>query len=190
MKMTDEQWDMVLKVHLYGAYYVTKAAWPVMKENNYGRVIFTTSAAGLYGNFGQTNYSAAKMGVVGMMNTLKAEGAKNNIMVNTIGPGAVSRMTESIMPKDVLDLMVPELVSPIVCLMCSEDFKETGHIMAAGAGHYAKVQIIESKGVYLDPKSKVTMEDVREKLPDIVNMEGAITAQNAMDGIGKFFKQG
>ena len=190
MKMTDEQWDMVLKVHLYGSYYVTKAAWPVMKENNYGRVIFTTSAAGLYGNFGQTNYSAAKMGVVGMMNTLKAEGAKNNIMVNTIGPGAVSRMTESLMPKDVLDLMVPELVSPIVCLMCSEDFKESGHIMAAGAGHFAKVQIIESKGVYFDPKSTVTMEDVQGKLPEIVNMEGAITAQNAMDGIGKFFKQG
>ena len=190
VKMTDEQWDGVLKVHLYGSYYVTKAAWPIMRDNNYGRIVMTTSAAGLYGNFGQANYSTAKLALVGFMNTLKAEGAKFNIMVNTIAPGAVSRMTESIMPKEVLDLMVPELVSPMVALMCSEDFKESGHIMAAGAGHFAKAQIVESKGVYFNPKSKVTPEDIQGKLKDITNMEGAVTLPNAMDGVGKFFKKG
>ncbi|MDY7032469.1 MAG: SDR family oxidoreductase [Thermodesulfobacteriota bacterium] len=190
IKQTEDQWDMVHKVHLYGAYYVTKAAWPIMKENKYGRVIMTTSAAGLYGNFGQTNYSSAKLALVGFMNSLKAEGAKYNILVNTIAPGAVSRMTESIMPKEVLGLMKPELVSPVVALMCAEDFKETGLVIAAGAGHFAKVQISESKGVYLDPNSAITIEDVQAKMPDISNMEGAITVQNAMDGVGKFFKKG
>ena len=190
VKMTDEQWDTVLQVHTYGAYYVTKAAWPIMKENNYGRIVLTSSAAGLYGNFGQTNYSTAKLALIGFMNSLKAEGAKNNIMVNTIAPGAVSRMTESIMPEDVLKIMIPELVSPMVALLCSEDFKESGHIMSVGAGHFARAQIVESKGVYLDPYSKVTPEDVQEQLKDIVNMEGAVTINNAMDGVGKFFKKG
>ena len=190
IKMTDDQWDAVLKVHLYGSYYVTKAAWPIMKENNYGRVVFTSSAAGLYGNFGQTNYSAAKLALVGLMNTLKAEGIKNNIMVNTIAPGAASRMTESLMPKDVLGVMVPELVSPMVAILCSEDYKETGNILVAGAGHYARAQITESKGVYFDPRGKVTPEDIQGRLEDIMNMEGAVTIPNAMDGIGKFFKKG
>jgi len=190
VKMTDEQWDGVLQVHLYGSYYVTKAAWPIMRENNYGRVVLTSSAAGLYGNFGQTNYSAAKLALVGFMNSLKAEGAKYNIMVNTIAPGAASRMTESLMPEDVLKVMVPEMVSPMVALLCSEDYKESGNIMVAGAGHFARAQLSESKGVYFDPTGKVTPEDIQGKLEGIMNMEGAVTLQNAMDGIGKFFKKG
>ena len=94
------------------------------------------------------------------------------IMVNTVAPGAVSRMTESILPEDALKIMIPELVSPMVALLCSEDFKESGHVMSVGAGHFAKAQIVESKGVYLDPTGKVTPEDVQGKLKDIVNMEG------------------
>ena len=188
-KMTEEQWDGVLKVHIYGSYFTSKAVWPIMKENAYGRIVFTSSAAGLYGNFGQTNYSTAKLALVGLMNSLKIEGAKSNILVNTIAPGAASRMTESIMPKEALGVMKPEFVSPIVALMCSEEFKETGQIMVAGAGHFAKAQISESKGVYFDPTKEVTIEDVNGKLQDILNMDGSVTMGNAMDAIGKFFKK-
>ena len=190
IKMTDEQWDGVLSTHLLGSYYVTKAAWPIMKENKYGRIIFTTSAAGLYGNFGQTNYSTAKLGLVGLMNSLKIEGIKSNIMVNVICPAATSRMTESIMPKEMLSLMTPETVSPMVALFAAEDYKETGNIVIAAAGHFAKAQIVESKGIYLDPTAPITIEAIQENLPGIMNMEGAVSFQNAMEGVGKCLKRG
>ena len=111
-KMTLDDFDMVVNVHLLGAAYCSHAVWPIMREQNYGRILMTTSPTGLYGNFGQTNYGAAKLGQVGLMNSLKIEGAKNNIHTNTISPVAATRMTENLMPEEVLDKLGPELVTP------------------------------------------------------------------------------
>ena len=124
-KMTPAQWDAVMSVHLTGTKNVTRAAWPVFREQGYGRVINTTSAAGLYGNFGQANYSAAKLGVVGMMNTLKLEGAKYDIMINSVAPIAASRLTKDVMPPDLFKQSKPEFVSPMVLYLCSDDCKQT-----------------------------------------------------------------
>ncbi|RLB37766.1 MAG: serine/threonine protein kinase, partial [Deltaproteobacteria bacterium] len=124
--MTDADWDIIFRVHNYGAYKVTKAAWPIMTEQGYGRVLFTTSSAGIYGNFGQTNYGSAKLSLVGFANTLSLEGQRKNVLVNTIAPFAASRLTEGLLPPAVFDSLKPEYVSPIVAYLCSEDSDTTG----------------------------------------------------------------
>ncbi|CAN0251772.1 unnamed protein product, partial [Phaeothamnion confervicola] len=132
-KMSLEDFQLIVDVHLMGAVYVTKAVWPIMLEQNYGRIVMVTSGSGLFGNFGQTNYAAAKLGQVGLMNALKQEGRKYNIKVNTLAPIAATRMTESIMPPQALEALKPELVTPAVLFMLSED-APTGAIITAGAG--------------------------------------------------------
>jgi NAD(P)-dependent dehydrogenase (short-subunit alcohol dehydrogenase family) len=173
MKMEEEDIDKVFAVHLKGAFNVTKAAFPVMRENNYGRIVMTTSNSGLYGNFGQTNYSAAKMGVVGFMNTLKLEGARYNILVNTIAPIAGTRMTATVMPPDLVETLKPEFVSPIVAYMCSEECTDSGVIFTAGAGYFSRAVLVEGPGVVLDAKKGYTIEDIRDRLADIKKLEGA-----------------
>ena len=130
-KMTKKDWDLVLKVHLEGSMSVTHAAWPIMREKGYGRIIMTTSAAGLYGNFGQANYCAAKLGLAGLANCLAEEGRSKNIHVNTIAPIAASRLTETIMPPNLLENLKPEAVSPLVAWLCHEDCEETKGIFEA-----------------------------------------------------------
>jgi NAD(P)-dependent dehydrogenase (short-subunit alcohol dehydrogenase family) len=185
---TEDDWDKVLAVHLRGAFCVTQPALRVMRQNSYGRIVFTTSAAGLFGNFGQTNYGSAKMGLVGLMNTLKIEGQKYSILANTIAPLAASRLTEDILPPPALQKLIPELVSPIVAYLCSEECTETGSVWSAGGGYYGRVAMVEGKGVFLDPSGGVTIEQVQENWGKIKDMSGAEEFANAnAEGMARIF---
>ena len=186
--LAEEDWARVLAVHLNGAYYASQPAFRVMRQNSYGRIVFTTSAAGLYGNFGQTNYSAAKLALVGMMNTLKQEGAKYSIKANTIAPLAASRLTADIMPAAVLDQLTPEMVSPMVAYLCSEECQESGSVFTAGGGYFGRAAIVESKGVFLETGADTTIEQVRDNIAKIKDMTGAEEFANAnAEGMSRVF---
>lgn len=185
--MTREDWERVLAVHLMGAFYVTQPAFKVMRQNGYGRIVFTTSAAGLYGSFGQTNYAAAKMGLVGLMNSLKEEGQKYNILANTIAPLAASRLTQDVMPPEVLERLQPELVSPMVAYLCSEECRETGRVFVAGAGYFSRAAVVEGKGVVLDASRGITIEQIRDHLDRIKDLTGGEEFANARAETGMRF---
>ena len=148
-KMSMEDWDAVVRVHLTGAVTCTMAVWPHMKEAGYGRIVMTSSSSGIYGNFGQSNYGAAKMAVVGLMNVLHIEGAKNNIRVNTLAPGAATRMTQDLLPAPVIALMDPKTVTPGLLYLVSEDAPSRA-ILCATAGGFARTFILETEGIHLD----------------------------------------
>ena len=164
-----EDFKLVLDVHLMGSVNCTKAVWEIMREQNYGRIVVTTSSSGLYGNFGQANYGSAKMGVIGMMNTLAQEGAKNNVKVNALAPTAGTRMTEGLIPDQAFALMTPETVTPAVLYLVSQD-APTRTILAAGAGGYAVAKIVETDGIYLDDADQ-TPEAIAEHWDAIANSE-------------------
>jgi len=152
-KMDLANFQIVLDVHLRGSVNCSKAVWELMREQQYGRIMMTSSSSGIYGNFGQTNYGAAKMGLVGFMNSLALEGQKYGIRVNSLAPVAATRMTEDVMPENVLALLQPEAVTPAVIFLASED-APTRQIIGAGAGVFAKVVIQETVGVFLPPESR------------------------------------
>jgi NAD(P)-dependent dehydrogenase (short-subunit alcohol dehydrogenase family) len=147
-KMEIKDFEAVMAVHVMGTVKPAKALWQIMRDQQYGRIVVTTSSTGLYGNFGQTNYGCAKLGLVGFMNTLKLEGAKDNIKVNAICPVAATRMTENLMPPQMLDMLKPEYVTPGVVFLVSED-APTGTILTAGAGIFSAAQLVESNGINL-----------------------------------------
>ncbi len=183
IKMSQEDFDDVVKVHLLGTVYVTRAAFAVMKARTYGRIVMTTSVAGLFGNFGQTNYSAAKMGVVGFMNTLKLEGRKYNIIVNTVAPLAATRMAIStgVFPTQIVPFLKPELVTPVVAYLCSEACGTSGAVIAAGGGYFANVRMVEGPGVRFDPKTEITPETIAENYGAILDMRGAAGFESTGD---------
>lgn len=147
-KMDLADFKLVMDVHLMGSVHCTKAVWDIMREQNYGRIIMTTSSSGMYGNFGQSNYGAAKMAVLGFMNTLGLEGAKNNIYVNALAPTAGTRMTEDLMPPEILELLTPESVTAGALILCDER-APTRTILCAGAGGYATANIFETDGIFM-----------------------------------------
>ena len=166
-KMTLDDFEIVVNVHLMGAAYCSHAVWPIMREQNYGRILMTTSPSGLYGNFGQTNYGAAKMGQVGLMNSMKIEGAKNNIHTNSIAPVAATRMTENLMPEEVLEKLGPELVTPAAIFLVSEE-APNGVILQAQGGQYSLAAVVENNGVNLGVDA--TSDDVASSYEAIVDM--------------------
>lgn len=182
-KMTLDDFDAIIGVHLLGNVYATHAAWPVMRHKEYGRVVFTTSAAGLYGNFGQANYSAGKLAVVGLMNALKAEGARNGINVNTIAPVALTRMTESLMGPNA-SLFDPGWVTPAVLYLCSEECSASGAVVEAGGGYFALVQIVEGAGAVLG-EDDLSPDAIAARWDEITDMSGAATYDSANDAVAR-----
>lgn len=180
--MTPELFDPVIDVHLKGCTWVAQAAWEIMREQKYGRIINTSSAAGLFGNFGQTNYGAAKMGIVGLTNVLAIEGAKYNIKANVLAPGAKTRMTADLMGPmgDQFD-MDPSLVSPIVAYLAHESCPVNGEIYSAAAGRVGRIFVGATKGIF---DKELTLEKIRDNFEEIRNEEGYVVPNSATEEMG------
>jgi NAD(P)-dependent dehydrogenase (short-subunit alcohol dehydrogenase family) len=171
--MEDSDWDAVNAVHVKGAYYCTKAAWPHMREKKFGRIIMTASASGIYGNFGQTNYSAAKNALIGFGQTLALEGEKYNVRTNVIAPVALSRMTESLMPPFVHEFIKPEYVSPLVVFLCSEACDANGEVYEVGGGAFSRIETLRAKGWAIKPSGEISVAQVGDHWKEINDMTDA-----------------
>ena len=174
--MAPEEFDQVIAVHLRGSFLVTHAAWPHLREQSYGRVVMTSSPAGLFGNFGQANYSSAKMGLVGLTKTLAAEGAKYNIKVNAIAPIAWTRMTEELFPPEYKDKLSVELVTPVVAWLVHESNEQSGETYSVGGGRVARVFVAEGPGY--TGENGLSVEDVRDHWQQINETEPYLLAKN------------
>jgi len=184
-KMKDVDWDLIFKVHVFGAYKVTKAAWPYMMDQGYGRIIMTTSAAGIYGNFGQANYSAGKLALYGFANTLSKEGRKKNVFCNTIAPVAGSRMTATVMPPDLLEALKPDYVAPLVAYLCHESSTENGGLFEVGGGWMSKLRWERTEGGFVDISKPVTPEDVVSQFAKISDFSSnTTTPESTNDSFG------
>jgi NAD(P)-dependent dehydrogenase (short-subunit alcohol dehydrogenase family) len=186
-KMALEDFEAVMQVHVWGTFKPIKAVWDLMKAQNYGRIVVTTSSSGMYGNFGQSNYGAAKMAILGLMNTLKLEGAKNDVKINAISPVAATRMTEGLMPPEVLAKLAPEYVTPGVVYLASDE-APTGAILTAGAGAFALARIYETEGVYLG-EGGLSAEEVRDSWDKITAEDGQKAYFNGGEQGQKFFRK-
>jgi NAD(P)-dependent dehydrogenase (short-subunit alcohol dehydrogenase family) len=178
-KMELDNFKAVVDVHLMGAVYCTKAVWEIMRTQNYGRIVMTSSSSGLYGNFGQSNYGAAKMALVGLMNTLAIEGEKNNIKVNCIAPSGATRMLQGLLPQDMLDLLVPEAVSPAVLALVAED-APTRTVLCAGAGGVEAAHVTLTRGVFVGAGDDAP-EKILAGLAAITDREGEMIPLNGFD---------
>ena len=187
-KVTLDDFEFVVDVHMMGSVYCTKAVWPIMVEQKYGRIVMTSSSSGIFGNFGQSNYGSAKMGVVGLMNTLRIEGQKNNIKVNSLVPVAATRMTENLgMPDAVFDSLKPESVSPAVIFMASEDAPD-GVMISAGAGVFAMAEIVHSEGIALKGDD-LNADMLAEKWSEASDMTNSKALRSGAEHTAHIFKK-
>ena len=170
-EMTPEAWDAVVQVHLYGGYNVTRAAWPHFREQSFGRVVVATSTSGLFGNFGQANYGAAKLGLVGLINTLAQEGAKYNIKTNAVAPLAATRMTEDILPPEVLKSLTPEYVAPVVAYLCTEEVPDTASVYIVGGGKVQRTALFQNDGITFGAPPSV--DDIAARWSEIDDLSDA-----------------
>jgi NAD(P)-dependent dehydrogenase (short-subunit alcohol dehydrogenase family) len=184
LKMSLDDYQAVINVHLNGTFYCTKAVWEIMRAQNFGRIVMTTSSSGLYGNFGQSNYGAAKMAVVGLMNTLVQEGAKYGIRVNTLAPTAGTQMLEGLVDELAFELLKPESVTAGLLVLCADD-SPNRLILCAGAGGYASAHIYETEGIFL-PSGQQTPENVMARLDAINAREGERELTAGFDQTNKF----
>lgn len=184
-KMSMDDFRAVLDVHLMGAVHCTKAAWQHMLDQEYGRVVMTTSAAGLYGGHGLSNYAAAKIALVGLMNSLVLEGRKRGITVNSIAPMAMTRMSKDAMDDKTGPLLKPEFVTSIVGLLASENHKGSGDIISAGAGYYSKIGIVEGAGVYFGAETPPTPDDLAIRFDDICDLSEARPHRDAFSSVAE-----
>jgi NAD(P)-dependent dehydrogenase (short-subunit alcohol dehydrogenase family) len=174
VNMSEDEWDQVIAVHLKGAFCVTQPAVKAMKKNSYGRIIFTASSSGLYGNFGQSNYGAAKMGVIGIMNTLKLEVEKYGILINTVAPNADTGMTQGVFPEDVARRIRPAFNTPLVTYLCARENDVTGMIFTMSAGWFARTAIVSGSGACIgDTRRTICAEEIRDAFDQITSIQDA-----------------
>lgn len=182
-KLSLDDFRKVVDVHLMGSATVSHACWPIMREQGYGRIVLTSSGSGLYGNFGQSNYGAAKAAMMGLMNVLHIEGARDNIRVNVLAPTAATRMTEALIPADALALMAPETITPGLLYLVSED-APSRVMLGAGAGCFAQTRVYETQGITLT--GEITPEDVAERFADVTDPDGQEELANAFEQTKKY----
>lgn len=175
-KMSDEDWEAVLRVHLFGGYHVTRAVWPHFREQGHGRVVMATSTSGLYGNFGQSNYGTAKAGLVGLMHTLAIEGRKYNVLANAVAPMAATRMTQDVAPAELLEKLPAEQVAPIVGYLLTDECTDSGTVVVAGGGKAYRVRLFQGEGVTFP--STPSIDEVAEAWPRLTDLTDAVPGVN------------
>jgi NAD(P)-dependent dehydrogenase (short-subunit alcohol dehydrogenase family) len=175
-KMSEADWDAVQKVHLYGAFHVIRAAWPHFREQRHGRVVVAASTSGIYGNFGQSNYGAAKGGLIGLVQTLAIEGRKYDVLANAIAPMAATRMTEDIAPPEVLEKLSPAHVAPVVGYLLSDECADSGSVIVAGGGQVHQVKQFMTKGVTFSDVASI--EQVGDRWSEVTDLSGAVAGVN------------
>lgn len=190
LRISPEDWQAIIDVHMTGAFNVSQAAFEHMKKNKFGRFIFTSSAAGIYGNFGQANYSAAKLGLNGLSNTVAIEGAKYNITSNTIAPIAASRLTEDILPPDILAMLKPEYVAPLVLYLCHESCTKSSGLFECGGGWAAELRRERAVGgLFMGPNSPVSLENVQGAFGKITSFDEVTYPETNSDSTMQMIEQ-
>jgi len=181
LKMKDRDWDLVHLVHVKGAYSVTRAAWSYMRDQGFGRIIMITSASGIYGSFGQANYSAAKLAVVGLTHTLAREGEKRNVFCNAVAPIAASRMTETVFTEQLMQALKPEYVSPLILYLSHETCTENGSTFEIGGGWVSKLRWERTKGVSFPLNKPITVEDIKDNYAAITDFTNSTHPKSSQD---------